>query len=172
MGGAEGPGLSAGVYSSSVRWLPHSVAGPCWPSARSSDMARCVMKWLGTAPCQYHSAGGVVAGRIGIRSVDGWMLQSMNSAIYAGQHLGVADLQVPAAAVEVVLPSPGEKATRVCGAPLPPGGAGGVVVSGMAGGVLGAEQAAVPIQLLAPSRRPSLQKRAFGDGLVMGCVLS
>ena len=46
-------------YSSSVRWSPHSVAGPCWPSARSSDMARCVMKWPGAAPCQCHSQGGV-----------------------------------------------------------------------------------------------------------------
>ena len=72
-------------------------------------------------------------------------------ADHAGQHLGIADLQVPAAAVVVVLPGPGEVGQqRPRRGALAGVGAGemvcsGVIVSRVGSGLSGAEQAAVAI---------------------------
>ena len=46
-------------YSTSETCSPHVVSGTSWSSERVSHIARWVMKWLGAAPCQCHSPGGV-----------------------------------------------------------------------------------------------------------------
>jgi hypothetical protein len=47
-----------------------------------------------------------------------------------------------------------------------------VIVSRVDGGLSGAEQAAVPIHVLAPSRSPPVRRVRLGIGVFMGCVLT